>query len=216
MMDWALATVSMACGAAVVWVFKRTADATAVRNAARQIVAHLLEFRLFFDEPALILRAQADLVTANLRLLRLVLWPAAAAGVPMALLMIPLDAVFGVRPLPVGEAAVVTSAVPRNDAESTLEAPSGMVVEAGPVRVFTERQVCWRVRPVRAVTGLLRVTVQGKKRERRVAAGARSLFLFAVENGVRVDYPRAPWMASFLLWSAVGAGVSAWVTSLRW
>lgn len=216
MIDWGLAAVSLTCGAAVVWVFRRIADGAAVRQAARQIVAHLLEFRLFFDEPALILRAQADLVRANLRLLRLILWPAVAAGVPVALLMIPLDAVFGVRPLTVGEAAVVTASMPGDDARSVLEAPSGMVVEAGPVRVFAERQVCWRVRPVRALTGLLRVTVQGERRERPVAAGVRSLFLQTIENGVQVGYPRVPWMGSFLLWSAVGAGVSAWVTSLRW
>ena len=60
MMDWALAIVSLACGAAVVWVFRRTSDGAAVRNAVRQIVAHLLEFRLFFDEPALIRRRQAE------------------------------------------------------------------------------------------------------------------------------------------------------------
>jgi len=64
----ALATlipISILAGIGILLVFRSTSDAVAVRRAKGIAQAHLLEFRLFMDDPVLVLRAQRDLIVAN-------------------------------------------------------------------------------------------------------------------------------------------------------
>ena len=90
-----LGAASVAGGLLAAWVFQRAVDMAALRLTLRQIHARLLEFRLFFDEPRLIWRAQKALVGANLRVCALLLWPALILALPMAWLMMQLDAAYG-------------------------------------------------------------------------------------------------------------------------
>ena len=65
-------------------VIRYTTDASALRATARRIQAHLLEFRLFFDEPRLIWQAQMNLLRDNLRLFMLLLPATLILALPMA------------------------------------------------------------------------------------------------------------------------------------
>ena len=56
-------------------MFRRLADARRVRAATNQILARIMEFRLFVDEPALVWRAQKEALRANLALLREIALP---------------------------------------------------------------------------------------------------------------------------------------------
>ena len=58
-------------GLLAIVVFRACSDQDAIRRASNRLMAHLMEFRLFIDEPALIIRAQRDLLIDNWRLLRL-------------------------------------------------------------------------------------------------------------------------------------------------
>ena len=73
------------------------------------MMAHVMEFRLFLDSPALVLRAQRDLLRENLHLLRLILLPCAILAFIFIVLFPQLDAMYGHAPLPVGEPSVVTA-----------------------------------------------------------------------------------------------------------
>jgi hypothetical protein len=197
------------------WIFTRIADLPALGRSVRRIVAHLLEFRLFFDEPVLILRAQAALLKENLRLLRILALPILAVGVPCALLFIPLEAVFGLGSLPVGEPAVVSAVLPADNARASLQTPNGISVEAGPVRIFAEKRVYWRIRPDAPGSGTLRADINGQVLQRPVSAGVWPRYLRSEQNGLEVEYPKTPWIGWFLLWSTLAAGVSAWMISSR-
>lgn len=197
------------------WAFARTADIAALRQSARRVMAHWLELRLFFDEPALVFRAQADLLRENLRLLRVLALPLLAAGVPCALLFLPLEAVFGRAALPVGQPAVVSAPLPADGAPAALQVGGGFRVEAGPVRVAAEKRVYWRIRPESAGSATMRATAGGRVLERTVAAGVWPRYLRGERHGLDVEYPKTPWIGWFLLWSTLAAGVSAWTISSR-
>ncbi len=72
------------------WVFIRWTDKKQLRRALNQVIAHLMEVRLFGSEPALVLRAQRDLIVANLRFLRILL-------LPLLILLLPLGLFFFTR-----------------------------------------------------------------------------------------------------------------------
>jgi len=172
---WTLAPASVLLGAFMMWVFRRTADRRAIRETIHRIEAHLLEFWLFVDEPWLIGKSWKGLLVANARLYRLLLVPLLILSVPMAPVFFCLDGLYGSSPLPVGKPALVTMGLDRPlDLLSPLpelNAPDGISVESPAVRVFSERQVSWRIRPLRPLAGEFRWVLDGKKVEKSVAAG---------------------------------------------
>ena len=171
-----LTVLSLAAGAGALWVFGRFSDQDAIRNARRKLRAHLYELSLFAHDPVLIWRAQKQLLTWNARYLALTLKPAVILTIPMALLLIQLDTVYGRRPLRPGESAIVaarfTPAVDFNASLLSLDAPGGATVETPPVRLSEEHEVCWRVRVQRSLAGVLHVRAAGRSYDKSlVAAG---------------------------------------------
>ncbi len=59
-------------------------DRVRLRQSVNRIIAHLLEIRLFWDEPSLVLRAQWDLIVENGRLLKQLALPALILSLPFA------------------------------------------------------------------------------------------------------------------------------------
>jgi len=170
-----LALLSAAAGVAMLWIIGKISNQDAVRLTRRQIQATLLEFRIFWDEPRVVWRSQIRLLRLNLRYLGLML-PAVLIGViPVALLMIRMEALYGRAPLPVGQPALVTVqlAEPINEqaAPPRLDAPPSISVETPALRVFRDNQVCWRIRPLVAADGNLKLFVNGEVIEKHVVAG---------------------------------------------
>ena len=103
-----LGVLAALTAAAVVLIFQKTSNQMRLRETNNRIQAHLLELRLYRDEPAITWRAQKALLRENLRRLRLLLAPMLITAPPIALLIVCLDAFYGRSPLPPGHAAVVT------------------------------------------------------------------------------------------------------------
>jgi hypothetical protein len=156
---------------------RRFSNPAATARAANRMLAHLLEFRLFLDEPALILQAQRDLIAANFQLLRSLAIPILLPLIPAALLLaIP-------APLTVGEPAVLT--LPYQAGETVrLTPPPGIAVESEGVRTATT--ISFRIRPMRATHGEILVA-RGSHNERKpISAGpaANWLACYAAFYGV--------------------------------
>ena len=176
----ALATlipISVLAGVAILLVFRYTSDPTSVRRAKGIAQAHLLEFRLFMDDPVLVLRAQRDLVLANLRFMRLMLRPFLWMLVPMGLLLAFLEAFYGHVPLRVRDAAIVTVQMRNVAADVMLQAPAQIAIETPAVHVMAERQASWRIRPLRAITAELQIVHDGRVATKRISAGPGMHFL---------------------------------------
>jgi hypothetical protein len=168
---WTLAPAGLVAGALCLWAFRRLADGAAIGQTINRVQAHLLEFWLFVDEPAEVWKSWRGLLVANGRFLRLLLVPLVVLSIPSTPLLFLLDACYGVAPLPVNQAALVTLKLNRPLEAPELTAPEGISIEGPPVRAFSQNEVSWRIRPRRAMSGTLEWIVAGNKVDKSIAAG---------------------------------------------
>ena len=204
--------VSVIYGVVAVLVFRRFTERAAIRGCVNRILAHVMELGLFLDSPGLVFGAQRDLLRENLRLLRLVALPGAILAVLFALIYTPMNTLYGRGPLPVGEPSVIT--IQMKDAAMPpveLEAPVGVAVETPGVRIVHDRQVSWRVRPLRRSSGDFKVHV-----ENRVVAAGFFLRDPAISS-IEIRYPKATILGfSWLVWFVAASSVSAVLFGLFW
>jgi hypothetical protein len=97
-----LALLSASAGVGMLWVFQKTSNQARIKAVKRLVQAHLLELRIYRDEPGVMWQAQKSLLGANLRYMALMLQPALVMAIPFAILLVHLDAFYGRSPLPVG------------------------------------------------------------------------------------------------------------------
>ncbi len=140
-----LAFVALLTAVAVLLVYRKTSDQDGISSVRRKIVASLLEMRLFRDDLVVVFRAQGRVLKDSLRYFRYSLVPLAWILLPLVVLFIHLDRVYGYDPLAPGEAAIVTVGV-SEAASLTLEAGPGLAVETPPLRIPGSNEVHWRVR----------------------------------------------------------------------
>lgn len=173
-----LLAVSIATGIGMLWIFRHTSNQTSIKKTKKKLQAHLLEMRLYADDPLVVWRAQKRLFAENTRYMLLMLRPALVATVPMILLLIVLDGYYGRQPLRLGEEALVTiqMAAPINPESPSLElrAPTEIAVLRPAVRVISRRQVSWRIRPLHEISGHLSIVNGGATVTKRVHAGTGS------------------------------------------
>lgn len=205
MTAWTLATLSVLAGAAMAALFRRFADSAAIRAEGRQIHAHLLEFWLFVDEPALVLHTWKRLLTAQARLLRALFFPILILTVPMAPLFLWLDSFYGHAPLSVGQAALVTIGMNAKLPAPQIEAPGGIRVESPPVHVGALDEVSWRVRPEAPLSGRILFRSGQQTVEKTIRAGSGSVWLCPRRSRSPLDWVRYPWEPS------LPAGPIEWV-----
>jgi uncharacterized membrane protein (DUF106 family) len=180
-----LSVISALVGIGMLWVFRKTSNQKGMKAVKRKVYAALLEMRVFADEPSVTWRAQKSLFAANFHYMGMALQPALVMVLPVALLLIHLEAFYGRAPLPVGHEAVVTMAMsgPLDLAGAAqrpapeLKAPAGVSVETPAVRIADERQISWRIRPVTAGSAQLQFTVEGLPVDKTIESGAGKRFV---------------------------------------
>ena len=158
-----LSLFAVLSGLVMLMVFRYTSNQLTMKQAKNHIKAHLLELRLFKDDLAVIMTAQKQILLSNLVYLQHVSKPIAIMLIPMALLLIHLDAWFGFRPLQPGEAALVTVRVADPTVgtldQITLQAESGLAVETPPLRIPATHEVTWRIRAREVGSHTLRIQI---------------------------------------------------------
>jgi len=216
----ALSAVSLACGVLMRWVFRKVADQAAIARRRNLIIAHLLEFRLFRDEPGLVLRVQRDIAVESLRLFRLLIGPAVVMTLPFMLLFVQLDGVFGKAPLAPGQPAVVTIGWSDAGEVPRLDATPDIVVESSPVRIAMKQQISWRFRPLRTGRSELRF-IRGRDVWTKSVVAGLGLHYFTglplpnrAVHWIEVRYAEAAvcgfhWLVWFLLFSSAAFFASA-------
>jgi hypothetical protein len=207
-----LVLASVGAGLLAAFVLRYLCPAEKLRIARNRIYAHLMEFRLFFDEPALVWNAQIQLLRANARLLFLLL-PALAIVTPaMWWIFTEIEPLFAYRDPGPGEPVVLTAqlrpgaplSVPAAIAESR-----GITVETPVLRLAADRQLAWRLRFEEATQGPLRLSVGGRTFEKSIDARTASFPAGEVEK-IEIHYPRTHDL-SWIFWFATlssGAAVT--------
>jgi uncharacterized membrane protein (DUF106 family) len=200
-----IAIASLITSLVAILAIRRWSDQDAVLRAKSEAQAHLLELRLFMDDPVQILRSQRELVVAQARVIKLLMPPLLILAVPMAMVFWMLDALYGRAPLRVGEPAVVLAKARPN----SIRAPEAVLIETKPLFIQSTGETAWRIRPVRPVTGTILVSDLRAK----LVAGSGIAYLpkpLADPDGVHIQYPPATvfgfhWVVWFLLLSAINA-----------
>jgi hypothetical protein len=181
---WSLTAIAIASSIALLWVFGRFSNRERVARAKRQVRAQLYAMRLYGGEPALIFRAQKQLLIWNARYLALMLPAAAIALVPGILLFMELDNLYGHRPLAAGESAIVTAGFSGSADLRTFEPMlegRGVIVETPAVRLPDRHEACWRVRALHSESGSMlrrRVSLRGTVRWIEVSCPAARIRVF--------------------------------------
>lgn len=232
-----LIPVSILFGLVALWVFRRCSPQHRIRETRRRIAGHLYELRLFTDEPALVWKAQTAVLRYTFLHVGLMLLPAVVMAIPGVLLFLQLDAVYGHAPLAVGKAAVVTAHLADGIVLATapvLQAPDGIALETAGVRAAAEREISWRVRPLRASDGVLRMQLASVTAEKRIRSGVgpryvsqrrvrgwwellwhpnESRLAASGVDWIEIQYPRASvsWMGlnlSWIVWFFIFSGLT--------
>jgi len=172
---WLLAALSLALGAAMLLVFGKTSNQEAIRSTKRLLWAHLLELRLYSDEPLMVWKAHTGLLSANVKYLALMLKPVVIMTVPMLLLFPHFEAFFGIAPLPPGSTANLTVQMKKTmqpaDAPPQLQPPANVAVETPGVRSPSDNQVTWRIRALQPGSGVMKIVLPDGTVEKKIVTG---------------------------------------------
>ena len=173
---WALATISLASGILLVWLFGKTSDQDRIREIRDRIRGNLIGVRLFQHDISVVLSLQGRIFGDTFRFMGLALVPMLIMIVPVTLIMTQLNLRFAVRPLEAGEPVLVTVLVrdaAAHDQPIALEVPDGVTVETPPVQIRSTREITWRLRVDRPGDHALVVRVGNETLEKRLAGGTR-------------------------------------------
>jgi len=158
---WLMLWLSVLTAVLVLLVYKYLSSQEAIKKAKDRSKAHILEIRLFQDDPVLMGRAVRAVLATNLTYLRLNMKPFLIVFVPLFLMLVQMETRFGYRPLLPNESAVVRtswrSTVPVDKAPCpTLVPGDGLSLESPPVRIGERNEIDWRIRATRmGKTGLV-------------------------------------------------------------
>jgi hypothetical protein len=171
----ALCAISAATGVLLLLVFRYTSNQTGIAAAKDRIKAHVLEIRLFKDDPLLVVQAQKAILLTTLGYLKLTLVPLAVMLIPIVYLALHLDSRFGYHPLRQGDATILgvtlADGTPWNEATIELAVPDGLTVETPPLRIPAKREVDWRVRAVREGSFLVTIKVNDRVFQKELSVG---------------------------------------------
>ena len=175
--------MSIVIGIAMLWVVGKTSNQPAIERAKKLMQAHLLEMRLFGDDPGLLLSAQKNLILSNFKYVGHMFRPALFLALPMLILYGHLDAVYGRRPLRVGETALVTARLALSSELLVLSASGGATVETAAVRVQPASEVSWRMRAIENGAVELTLKSTGVELQKTALAGARFEYVSQRRSG---------------------------------
>lgn len=173
---WSLFGISWLAGIFLVWVFGKVSNQDAIRRTRDRLSGELIGLRLFKDDLRVFFGIQFQVLMWTFRYLRHSLVPMLILMVPTIMILIQLNYHYGVRPLRVGEQAVVKvklrdAAALAQGADLTLTAPENLKVETDGVRIPELTEVCWRVRGVSPGRFDLTVSRGSEKVTKQAAVG---------------------------------------------
>ena len=201
---WLSATAAAAVtGVLLLVVFKYTSNQAAIKRVRNDINANLLTLKLFKDSARVALAAQGRLLLSAGRLFVFALVPMVVMAVPVTLILAQLGLWYENRPLKVGEEAVVTlqlgGAADAPWPAVKLAPTDAVAVAVGPVRVHSQREVCWNVTAMKPGSHHLIFEVGEKAVPKELAIG---------EGFMRVSTMRPGWDWESIL-------INPWETPFR-
>jgi len=164
---WFSSFLALLSAFVVLIVYRAFAPARDFDRVKNRIKAHLLELRLFQEDPALVARAALGAVRANLVYLRMHAKPLIVLLLPISLILLEGEARLDRRSFLPGEAIIVQSFWPGGlsgfEEFPEIFVPPGLVVESPPLRIPGQKEIDWRLRAKSA--GVYRIAVRSPRGE---------------------------------------------------
>ena len=186
--------ISAAAGVLLLIIFKYTSNQKAIGQARDDIKAHMLALKLFKDSLAVTLKAQGRVFKGAFLLLFHAIVPMLVMIIPVVLLMSQMSLFYQARPLLGDEEALVVMSL-NGDMETawpevSIESSGGAEVTTGPVRVFSKREIYWRIKALENGYGEIDFSVGGQEVKKELVIG---------EGFMRVSSMRPGWNWSEIL-----------------
>lgn len=134
----------------MLFIFRHTSNQDGIRAVKNKIKAHLLELRLYKDSLGVSLKAQGQILLANLKYIGYNSKPMLVMIVPLLLILIQLNLWFGAQALSPGQTALVKMKLDESLSPMALDIsvqPSeGLAVDAPPLRIEDDHEIDWRLK----------------------------------------------------------------------
>jgi hypothetical protein len=142
---------SVPTGIFMLLVFRYTSDQKGIKETKEKIKAHLLEIRIFKDNLTILLSAQKRLLIYNTIYMKHALRPVLFMIVPIAILIIQMDAWYARRPLKPGESTIISVQVSDEGrtellSNASIEMDGGMTIQKPSLRIAEARELDWTIR----------------------------------------------------------------------
>ncbi len=179
--------ISGVTGVLLLVIFKYTSNQKKIGRVKDGIKADLLALKLFKDSLSVTFRSQGRLFLGSLRLLTLSLVPLAVMIVPVSLELAQMAVWYQWRPLRPCETALITMKL-AGDGNATLPAAKivaipGAEAVTGPVRLRSEREICWEIEAREPGRHVLEFSVDGASVTKELVVGDTMARLDPVRPG---------------------------------
>ena len=146
---WGLLLVSALTGIVMIVIFKYTSNQNGIKGAKDKMSAYFMEVRLFKDDMALMLGAQARILRTNLTYMRYAVTPMLFMIVPVVLILAQLGIRYADRPLRPGESALVKLKLSERsfstDDAIAVDVSDGLRLETPLLRIPSAGEIDFRV-----------------------------------------------------------------------
>jgi len=147
-----ITVISAVLGVFLLIIFKYTSNQKAIGRVRDDIKANLLAVKLFKDSFSVTFRSQARVFCASFKLLFYSIVPMLVMIVPVCLILAQMGLWYQACPLLPGDEPVVVK-LKLNDhldtfPQVTLESLPAARTIIGPVRIFTKKEIFWKIKPV--------------------------------------------------------------------
>ena len=182
-----ITVISAIVGVLLLVIFKYTSNQTAIGRVRSDIKADMLIFKLFKDSLAVTLSAQGRVFKGAFLLLFHAIVPMLVMIIPVSLVLAQMGSWYQFRPLQTGEHALVTLALNDNPDSDwpnvSIQPSSTVVVETGPVRIFSKREINWEIKACENGDHNIVFLIDGQKVEKSVAIGEGFMRLSPMRPG---------------------------------
>jgi len=170
-----ITVISAVLGVFLLIIFKYTSNQKAIGRVRDDIKANLLAVKLFKDSFSVTFRSQARVFCASFKLLFYSIVPMLVMIVPVCLILAQMGLWYQACPLLPGDEPVVVK-LKLNDhldtfPQVTLESLPAAQTIIGPVRIFTKKEIFWKIKPVEDGNYNLIFHIGDRRYEKQLAIG---------------------------------------------
>ncbi len=171
--------VSFLTGILMLVIFRYTSNQAGIKKVKNKIKAHLLELRLYKDSLGLSMKAQGNILLANLKYITHSFKPLLVMIVPVILILVQMNFWFGYESLKPGEQTLLKVKLEEGynplQTNLALEVGPDIIIETPPLRIEEYGEVNWRISSRKSGLHHINIIIAGKKISKTISTDTKPL-----------------------------------------